>query len=251
MGALDQIRQMREEGLSEQEISNRLQEQGINPSSITDAFSQAKIKDIVEGENEMQENNFPPGEIPLGPETPSPFSTSETYAPSDQEQPPQYYSPQESSYSQPSSQETEGTPGSSLGESYYPQEGYENSQTGFGTDNMIEIAEQVFEEKVKKLSQQISNFKEFSAISETKFYNYENRLKRIESIIENLQIKILEKVGSYGEGLNSIKKEMTMMQDSFSKTLPILAKPFMEKPAKKIERKRILTPTKKKEASKK
>ncbi|MEK6817614.1 MAG: hypothetical protein AABX80_02325 [Nanoarchaeota archaeon] len=209
MGALDQIRQMKREGFSEQEISDRLQEQGISPNSITDAFSQARIKDVVEGENEMQENDFPPERAPGEPET---------YAPQAQ-----YYPPQEPYYSQP--QETE---------SYSPQEGYGESQGGFGTDTIIEIAEQVFEEKIKKLSQQISNFKEFSAIAETKFSNYENRLKRIESIIENLQIKILEKIGSYGNGLESIKKEMSMMQDSFSKTLPMLAKPFMEKSAKKI-----------------
>ena len=218
MGALDQIRQMKREGFSEQEISDRLQEQGISPNSITDAFSQARIKDVVEGENEMQENDFHPEETSGGSETPSPFSTPETYAPQAQ-----YYPPQEPYYSQP--QETE---------SYSPQEGYGESQGGFGTDTIIEIAEQVFEEKIKKLSQQISNFKEFSAIAETKFSNYENRLKRIESIIENLQIKILEKIGSYGNGLESIKKEMSMMQDSFSKTLPMLAKPFMEKSAKKI-----------------
>ncbi len=216
MGALDQVRQMKEEGFSEQEILARLQEQGISPNSITDAFSQAKIKEVVEGENEMQENDFP--------ETPSPFSTPEAYSPQEMPQPYQNYSPQEAQYSQPyQQQETEN---------YYPQEGYENPQAGFGTDTIIEIAEQVFEEKIKKLSQQISMFKEFSAISETKFSNFENRLKRIESVIENLQIKILEKVGSYGEGLDSIKKEMTMMQDSFSKTLPMLAKPYMEKPAK-------------------
>lgn len=247
MGALDQIRQMRREGFSEQEISDNLQEQGISPNSITDAFSQARIKEVVEGENEMQENDFTPeegtavssfeesslGEIPLGPGTPSPFSTPKTYAP--QEMPPaQYYSPQEPAYSQPP--ETE---------SYSPQEGYEESREGFGTDTIIEVAEQVFEEKIKKLSQQISNFKEFSTIAETKFSNFENRLKKIESIIETLQIKILEKVGSYGDGLESIKKEMTMMQDSFSKTLPILAKSYMEKPVKKTS-----TP-KKKEVSKK
>ena len=217
MGALDQIRQMRREGFSEQEISDSLQEQGISPASITDAFSQARIKDVVEGEAQMQENDFTPGEIPLGPEAPSPYSV-----PVPQEMPQgQYYSPQEPSYPQ---QETE---------SYSPQEGYEESQGEFGTDPIIEIADQVFEEKIKKLSQQISNFKEFSAIAETKFSNFENRLKKIESIIENLQIKILEKIGSYGEGLESIKKEMSMMQDSFSKTLPILAKPYAEKLVKK------------------
>ncbi|MEK6844783.1 MAG: hypothetical protein AABX44_00850 [Nanoarchaeota archaeon] len=219
MGALDQIRQMKQEGFSEQEISDSLQEQGISPNSITDAFSQARIKDVVEGENEMQENDFP--------ETPSPFSIPETYSPQEMPQNP-YYSPQEPSYSQP--QETEA---------YYPQEGYNGAQGEFGTDTIIEIAEQVFEEKIKKLSQQISNFKEFSAIAEIKFSNFENRLKKIESIIETLQIKILEKIGSYGEELGNIKKEMTMMQDSFSKTLPILAKPYMEKSAKKTETKKV------------
>ena len=232
MGALDQIIQMKQMGLSEQEISDRLFEQGITPKAITDAFSQAKIKEAVEGENERQEDDFL--------ETPSPFSPPETYAPAIQEmpQPPfsQYSPQQENSYSPSPAYPPQET------EAYYPQEGYENSQAGFGTDTMIEIAEQVFEEKIKKLSQQLSAFKEFSAISETKFSNYENRLKRIESVMENLQIKILEKVGSYGEGLNSIKKEMSMMQDSFSKTLPMLAKPYMEKSAKKIA-----TPKKKEE----
>ncbi|MBI2003840.1 hypothetical protein HYS72_00030 [Candidatus Pacearchaeota archaeon] len=213
MGALDQIRQMKQEGFSEQEISDSLREQGISPNSITDAFSQARIKDVVEGEAQMQENNFT--------EAPSPFSAPETYSPQEMPQA-QYYSPQEPSYAP--SQETE---------SYSPQEGYGESQGGFGTDTIIEIAEQVFEEKIKKLSQQISNFKEFSAIAETKFSNFENRLKKVESIIENLQIKILEKVGSYGDGLESIKKEMTMMQDSFSKTLPMFAKPYVKKPVEK------------------
>lgn len=216
MSALDQIRQMKERGFSEPEILARLQEQGLSPNSITDAFSQAKIKEVVEGENKMQENDFP--------EAPYPYQNNGVYTP--QEIPQPQYSPQEQQHLQPSQQQET--------EAYYPQEGYESSQAGFGTDTMIEIAEQVFEEKTKKLSQQISTFKEFSAISETKFSNFENRLKRMESVMENLQIKILEKVGSYGEGLDSIKKEMSMMQDSFSKTLPMLAKPYMEKSEKKI-----------------
>jgi len=42
-------------------------------------------------------------------------------------------------------------------------------------------------------------------------------LKRMEKTIDKLQMAILEKVGSYGRGLESIKKEMIMMQDSFGK----------------------------------
>jgi DNA anti-recombination protein RmuC len=43
------------------------------------------------------------------------------------------------------------------------------------------------------------------------------RLKRIESTIDKLQLAILDKVGSYGKTLDSVKKEMSMMQDSFGK----------------------------------
>ena len=44
-----------------------------------------------------------------------------------------------------------------------------------------------------------------------------NRLARLEASIDKLQIAILEKVGSYGRGLDSVKKEVEMVQDSFSK----------------------------------
>jgi hypothetical protein len=49
--------------------------------------------------------------------------------------------------------------------------------------------------------------------------NISDRLKKIETIIDKLQIAILEKVGSYGKNLEGIKKEMSMMQDSFSKMI--------------------------------
>jgi len=43
-------------------------------------------------------------------------------------------------------------------------------------------------------------------------------------LIETLQIKILEKIGSYGQSIESVKKEMNMMQDSFAKMVPDIAK---------------------------
>jgi len=54
-------------------------------------------------------------------------------------------------------------------------------------------------------------------------------LKRIETSIDRLQSAILEKVGSYGRGLDSVKKEMGMMQDSFGKMVGVLADKAGEK----------------------
>jgi septation ring formation regulator EzrA len=45
----------------------------------------------------------------------------------------------------------------------------------------------------------------------------DERLRKIENIIEKLQLSILEKIGSYGQNLESVKKEINLMQDSFSK----------------------------------
>ena len=56
-------------------------------------------------------------------------------------------------------------------------------------------------------------------LTQTKIDNIADRLKRIEATIDKLQMTILEKIGSYGNNLESIKKEMAMMQDSFGKVV--------------------------------
>jgi hypothetical protein len=117
-------------------------------------------------------------------------------------------------------------------EQYVSQEGYANSQMGGGlydTDTIIEISEQVFSEKIKKEQKQINSLNEFATLIETRITNDHERLKRIESIIDKLQIAILEKIGSYGKNLESIKSEMGMMQESFEKMVPVLHEKAEEK----------------------
>ena len=60
---------------------------------------------------------------------------------------------------------------------------------------------------------------EISTLVQSKIENFSDRLKRIESTIDNLQTSVLDKIGSYGSNLDSIKKEMSMMQDSFGKVV--------------------------------
>ncbi|GAH68803.1 unnamed protein product [marine sediment metagenome] len=47
MGALDEVTQMKNQGVPENEIINKLQEQGVSPKAINDAMDQFKIKDAV------------------------------------------------------------------------------------------------------------------------------------------------------------------------------------------------------------
>ena len=260
MGALDQVTQMKNQGVPENEIINKLQEQGVSPKAINDAMDQSKIKDAVSKPvlGEAMEPSIvgggaqPAGNFARAQEAGGSVPNDEFYIPQSKpnyprNQPPtqEYQEGTNQSYTQTKAeqeppqtsnqggyeQNPEAYSGADYGgqtgynEEYYPQEGYEQDygSYGGGTDTMIEIAEQVFAEKMRKIQKQLENLNEFKTLAETKLDNATSRLKRIENTIDKLQMAILEKVGSYGRGLDSIKKEMSMMQDSFSKTLPILA----------------------------
>jgi hypothetical protein len=193
MGILEQIRQMQNQRIPDEEIVSKLREQGVSPREINDAINQSQIKKAVVDDGEM---NFPPQQ------------TQENYIPQTQEIP--EYSPEGESTQQQ--------------EYIQPQEGYQQDQYGYSpggidSDTIIELAEQVFFEKTKKIQKQVEDLNEFKTLSETKIENISDRLKRIETTIDKLQIAILEKIGSYGENINSIKKEMSMMQDSFGKVV--------------------------------
>ena len=201
MGILEEIKKMRNDGIGDQDIVSNLQQRGVSPKEINDALSREKIKSAV-SDNRVQE--MEPSIMQQTNPVPSP---QETYSPQSQEISGQEMYPPQQEYSQ----------------EFYPEEGYEYQSGGIDTNTIIEVAEQVFSEKIKKLKKQIDEINEFKTLAQIKIENAGQRLKRIESIIDRLQASILEKVGSYGENLENIKKEMSMMQDSFGKIInPLL-----------------------------
>lgn len=199
MAILEQIQQMKNQGMPDEEIVRNLQEQGVSPKQINDALNQSQIKKAVIDEKDMYSTGAPsPNQqvqgnyVPQTQEFPeSPETRQETYA--------------QQEYAQP--------------QEYYQQDQYGYSPGGIDSDTIIEIAEQVFSEKMKKVQKQVDDLNEFKTLAQTKIENMTDRLKRIETIIDKLQISILEKIGSYGENIDNIKKEMSMMQDSFGKVV--------------------------------
>ncbi|HJX50704.1 MAG TPA: hypothetical protein VJ438_04535 [Candidatus Nanoarchaeia archaeon] len=186
MGVLDQVMQLKSQGFNDSEIVNALQQQGVSPKEITDAINQAQIKNAVSAEY--------PEEAP-GAEPISTAAVEGGYTPQTQEI--GGYAPQ--------------------GQEYYQEQGYAQQPTGIDSDTIIEIANQVFSEKNKKTEKTLSELSELKTLAQVKIENIDERLKKIEKIIDTIQIKILEKIGSYGEELQTTKKEMAMMQDSFRK----------------------------------
>ena len=59
---------------------------------------------------------------------------------------------------------------------------------------------------------------------ETRVNGMDDRLKRIELIIDKLQMSVLEKVGEYVIDVSDIKKELVEMQKSFGALVPEMKK---------------------------
>ena len=218
MGTLDQVTQMKNEGRTDQEISGALQQQGISPKEITDALSQAQIKNAVAGESPMpQEMNYPDQAIPSQPQG--------QYTPSTQEIPEgsmqgmdQFQQGQGGAY--PPEQYSQDPYAGGGYDQGYPEQ-YAPAATD--ADTMMGIAEQVFSEKTKKMKKQIDEIAELKTLTQTKLDSIAERLKRLESMFDKLQINILEKVSDYGKGFEQTKKEVKMIQDSFGKMVNKIA----------------------------
>ncbi len=210
MGVLDQIMQMKSQGISDEQIVYELSQRGISPRDINDALKQAQIKNAVSDYSggDLQPSVMPEEEIP---------------APPQQGQYSQEYAQQEETY-QPQQQQ----------EQYYaPEAGGGYAPAGIDTDTVMEIADQIFSEKIKKIQKQTDATSEAAILLQAKTETISERLKKIEAMIDKLQIAILEKVGSYGQNLENIKKEMSMMSDSFSK---MISSPKEKEPVRQSER---------------
>ncbi|MDD5012146.1 MAG: hypothetical protein PHQ66_00660 [Candidatus Nanoarchaeia archaeon] len=205
MGVLDDVVGMKKQGYADSDIVNALSRQGVSPKEINDALKQAEIKNAVSDYGyEGMEQSVMQGEDMAVPLPQNGQMYQQEYAPQEQQQ--QYaqpeYAPQEPQYYQPGGYEQYAAPSPS---------------SAIDTDTVMEISDQVFSDKIKKFQKVLDATSEAAIVLQSKFENISERLKKIEMTMDKLQIAILEKVGSYGTNLESIKKEMSMMSDSFSK----------------------------------
>jgi hypothetical protein len=199
---------MRQKNMSDQEIISELRKQNISPREINEALNHALIKNAV-------------SDIRGGENMEAPIPGGGQYDNGS-------YGQQEAGYDQQQAPSQDYGGGDDQNQVYtaQPQQAYYPQQQGYGdypaqqavnTDTIVEVSEQVFNEKISEFSKRVDSMDEFKALTQARLEHLNERLKRIEAIIDRLQSSILEKVGSYGSNLESIKKEMSMMQDSFIK----------------------------------
>ena len=203
--------------MNDQEIVGTLQQQGVSPGEISTALNQAQVKNAVAGD---------PAQAPQTQQAPPQGGADQMQASvMDSQQAPPQGAPAQNMQAQYTPQTQEMQPPQQLGaqQEYYPQqEGFEDSgggESSYGADSntIIELAQQVFEDKIKKFQKKQDELNEIKTINQVKLDHIETRLKQIENIIDKLQLSVLDKVGSYGKDLNSIKKEMNLIENSVRK----------------------------------
>jgi len=241
MEIIEQIKILKKQGLPEQEIIKNLQERGISPKQINDALNQAQIKTAISktrtGVDGMQPSIMQKIEPLI--DVPKPSSAQQEpvrkfYEPktkemlSSQNYPSQPLYKEQEELQQPISEDFPQQNLSQENYQNYPepspqQEEYAYQEPSINTDTVIEIAEQIFNDKISIITKQINDMEKFKTLTQLKVENLSSRMEKIESIINKLQLAILEKIGDYGKDIGSIKKEMQMMQDSFGKIITPLA----------------------------
>ncbi len=214
MGILDEIQSLRREGKSDAEVTASLSQRGLSQQEISSALSQSKIKAAVQGMQEpdapsvvesLQESPTEPSPQEYGGLTPSLMSPTQKFA-QPQEQP-----METQEYEQPQQQQD-----------VYQNQNYDYAQytpSALGSDVITEIADQVVAERLAPLTSNIDKIIDMRSSIDSQIRFMDERLKRIEKIIDRLQLSLLQRVGEYVSNVEDIKREMVETQKTFKSML--------------------------------
>jgi len=209
MSTIEEIKQMRMQGQTEQEISQNLRQMGLSESEIASSLSQAQIKEAVS--DQFQRQQVPP--IPPQIENYNMQTTQSYQTPSTQEY--EEMSPSMMSQEQPQEEYQYPTEFTDNAQTYQNQYQYQPYQSSISPDTMTEIAEQVMAEKISPITNKIERVIDMKTTFESRIEAVSERLKRIEKIIDRLQLSLLQKVGEYVTDVSDLKKELIQTQNSF------------------------------------
>jgi len=238
MSLVEKISQMQKMGMTDEQIVKYLRDEGISPREISEAVDQFQVKSAVESPKNVLEGMSPslmsPGPSLAPPEKPAQESQppqKQAVPPTPQapeEEPQEEYYPEEQAYQeqpypaqQPAEQYAEQQyypeqPGAEQSQDYgQGRQGYDYQDTGAISD----IAEQIVDEKLQKIEKEVSDILRFKIETDGRLASLNERVRRIELIIDSLQSSILGKIGGYEKDISNLKQELETTQESFSKVL--------------------------------
>jgi len=202
---VNQVLQLRKQGLSNNQIIQTLQNQGFESNLIFDALNQADLKGGVESIPATQ-NDFNPDELqnpvrapPMGGQPP-PMGQPPVGAPP-MGAPPMGAPPM-------------GAPPMSAA----PAGGDEPASL----ERIEEIAEAIIDEKWNEIVKSINKIIDWKDRTETKITRIEQIMSDLRRDFDNLTKGVLGKIGEYDQNLSNIGSEIKAMDQVFQKVLPSL-----------------------------
>ena len=224
MAIVEDIKRMQDEGISKEEIIASLVQKGIPQDQITQAITQAQIKQAVDSpypDNAYNQSSAPRGLEPerLKGMVPSMMAMQQEQTPPQYEEPPQPGQEYNGEYDYVGSPPQDSNQVQNYADQSYAQS-YAAPQASLSSDTIAEISETVVTEKLAPLKKELEKVIDMRTTFEAKIESLSDRLKRIEKIIDRLQLSILQKVGEYSAGIEDIKKEMIESQKTFKALLP-------------------------------
>ena len=216
MGLIEEVTKMQQQGMSSQDISMTLQQQGVDRKKIAEVLSQTAIKNAVASREESpatiseysQDSGMEQSVMNNNYQDQNNAQRMPQAEPVHEEEHNYVDYSQFSTSGQKEQQYTQGQ--------NYSEQSYQNyNSTPQSSDNVSEIAEQIFDEKISSLSRKMETILDSKTEIEAKVESIDVRLKKIEKIIDRLQLSVLQKVGEYMTNVEDIKKEMVETQKSF------------------------------------
>ena len=223
---LNKVMQMQSQGFPENEIIQRLRNENTPAKEINDALNQARVKQAVSQPIEDPQNQqiqqsqqqYPEYQMPQ--QDMQQMEQSIMQAPAPQDAQSQYPIPEQSQQEQQEYYYPE-TPQAYSGQEYYPQ-------AGFDTDTITEIAEQVVIEKFAEFTKKTGDLITFKNTIQDKISDIDERLKKIESNIDNLQQSIIGKIGEFGDSTAAVHKDLDNLHNTVSKLMNPLIDNYKE-----------------------
>lgn len=235
--ALDEeIKQMRIRGLTDVQVKDNLKARGVSDVQISGAISQSETGNYANQSESLSSGQDNPEEIMeptvqnqnrgemekslLLPEADNQDSQFSNQQRGIAEYTPQYpVKAQEYESTPPTvvSQSPNATVQEYAEQSYQEYQPYQSYSSGPSPDLITEITEQIISEKLSVVRKALEKSIDIRNTLGTKVDYIEERLKRIEKIIDTLQSSVLRKVGDYVNDIQDVKKELIETQKSFSK----------------------------------
>lgn len=223
MTLTEEVRNLQHQGLSDEQIIQSMRDRNVSYREIADALAQSRIKAAVE-DSPQDQGGFsapsPSGDY-AGARSTEGMQPSIMITQSNQR--PELAAPAPSqAYPDASAPQEYGAPYTDPYAQYAQPMG---SSQGASPDMISEIADQIMTEKLGDIRKHLEKIIDMKTTFDSKVEYIDERLKKIEKVIDTLQTSVLRKVGDYVTNVADLKSELIETQKTFSKLLPSRNKP--------------------------